>query len=184
MRPIVVVDVESTCWPGRAPQGQQSEIIEVGVCLVEDGHRSGKRSLLVKPTRSEVSEFCTELTGITPQMVAEGMSFAAACDILRAEYASHERAWLSWGNYDRGMFQNQCASFGVDYPFGDCHINLKVLFGQKTGIGKRGMRRALDFAQIPLEGTHHRAGDDAWNIAALLLFLLENYGEEVLDGTC
>jgi hypothetical protein len=46
------------------------------------------------------------------------------------------------------------------------------------------MRRALDYAKIPLEGAHHRGGDDAWNIAALLGFLLENYGADILDGVC
>jgi inhibitor of KinA sporulation pathway (predicted exonuclease) len=186
MKSILAVDVESTCWLGKPPSGEQSEIIEIGVCIVSlpDGTRSQKGSLLIKPTRSKVSEFCTELTSITPKMLADGMSFAEACAYLREEYASQERAWLSWGNYDRGMFEQQCTSFGVDYPFAACHINLKALFGQKTGIGKRGMRRALDYAKILLEGAHHRGGDDAWNIAALLGFLLENYGNDVLDGIC
>jgi inhibitor of KinA sporulation pathway (predicted exonuclease) len=31
-----------------------------------------------------------------------------------------------------------------------------------------GMDEALRLWGFPLEGTHHRAGDDAWNIAALL----------------
>jgi hypothetical protein len=29
---------------------------------------------------------------------------------------------------------------------------------------------------LPLEGTHHRGGDDAWNIAAVLLALLPPLG--------
>ncbi len=27
---------------------------------------------------------------------------------------------------------------------------------------------ALEILKLPLEGTHHRGGDDAWNIAAIL----------------
>lgn len=35
-----------------------------------------------------------------------------------------------------------------------------------------GMDEALRMAGLPLEGTHHRGVDDAWNIAALLAWLL------------
>ena len=34
------------------------------------------------------------------------------------------------------------------------------------------MDAALGMLGLPLEGTHHRGGDDAWNIAAVLLALL------------
>ena len=34
------------------------------------------------------------------------------------------------------------------------------------------MDEALRLLGLPLEGTHHRGGDDAWNIAAVLLALL------------
>lgn len=33
---------------------------------MSDGSIEDKRSYLIKPTQSEVSEYCTELTGITP----------------------------------------------------------------------------------------------------------------------
>ena len=32
---IVVVDVEATCWEGAPPADEVSEIIEVGVCLLD-----------------------------------------------------------------------------------------------------------------------------------------------------
>lgn len=32
---ILVIDVESTCWDGPTPDGQSSEIIEIGVCTVD-----------------------------------------------------------------------------------------------------------------------------------------------------
>jgi inhibitor of KinA sporulation pathway (predicted exonuclease) len=34
------------------------------------------------------------------------------------------------------------------------------------------MDQALAVLGLPLEGTHHRGGDDAWNIAAILGHLL------------
>ena len=32
---ILVVDIEATCWEGSSPENMQSDIIEVGVCLLD-----------------------------------------------------------------------------------------------------------------------------------------------------
>ena len=75
-----VVDVEATCWAGEPPAGQRNEIIEIGVCVLDLGslERVEKRSLLVQPEHSEVSTFCTDLTGLTPEEVSTGLSFREA----------------------------------------------------------------------------------------------------------
>ena len=31
---ILVVDLEATCWVGGPPEGQESEIIEIGLCVL------------------------------------------------------------------------------------------------------------------------------------------------------
>jgi inhibitor of KinA sporulation pathway (predicted exonuclease) len=183
---IVIIDVESTCWENRAvPPGQQSEIVEIGVCLfdVETWQPSGRRSILVKPRRSTVSAFCTQLTTLTQEQVDSGVGFAEACALLEADYLTLERAWASWGNYDRKMFAAQCESFEVRYPFNVHHTNLKTLFAKlfvKQKWKQVGMARALEIAGLPLEGTHHRGGDDAWNIARLLQYMLQQRGGTVL----
>jgi inhibitor of KinA sporulation pathway (predicted exonuclease) len=38
------------------------------------------------------------------------------------------------------------------------------------------MGGALRHLGLPLEGTHHRGGDDAWNIAAILAWCLRQPG--------
>jgi inhibitor of KinA sporulation pathway (predicted exonuclease) len=182
---LIIIDVESTCWENSiAPPGQQSEIIEIGVCLLDlkTLDRTDKRSILVKPERSKISVFCTQLTSITPEMVAsEGIAFAEACDMLRSQYASEGRAWASWGNYDRKMFESQCDDRRIAYPFTDSHLNAKKLFGnlERGGQGT-GMSRAMQHIKLPLEGTHHRGGDDAWNIAAIAAWMIRKHGKDIL----
>lgn len=168
---IVIVDVEATCWQGEPPAGQTSDIIEIGVCLlnVHSGERSKKAGLLVKPERSTVSPFCTELTTLTQAQVDRGISFAAACQQLRKEYRTKDRVWASYGDYDRKQFERQCAETNVANPFGPAHINVKTLFAVSQPLAhETGMAGALDRLQLPLEGTHHRGIDDAWNIALIL----------------
>ncbi|WP_406369189.1 exonuclease domain-containing protein [Streptomyces sp. NBC_00647] len=169
-----VVDVEATCWEGPPPPGAVSEIIEIGLTVVDldKGVRVEKHRLLVRPARSTVSDFCTELTGLTQDEVAGGLDFAAACRELAARHRTGERPWASWGDYDRHQFTRQCAATTTPYPFGHRHTNAKAAFTTAYGLRKRpGMAQALRIAELPLEGRHHRGEDDAWNIAALILGL-------------
>jgi inhibitor of KinA sporulation pathway (predicted exonuclease) len=172
---IVVVDVEATCWEGAPPKGETSEIIEIGVCLlrVADGVRSSREGILVVPQRSRVSEFCTQLTTLTQEQVDGGCSFEEACRLLVSNYRTRERTWASYGDFDRRIFERQCRETGVTYPFGPTHLNVKNLFALTRALKREvGMAEALKHLHLPLEGTHHRAEDDAWNVAAVLAEIL------------
>ncbi|MFJ6982950.1 MULTISPECIES: exonuclease domain-containing protein [unclassified Streptomyces] len=185
-----VIDVEATCWDGQPPPGAVHEIIEIGLTVVDlsAGRRVSRHRLLVRPTRSWVSAFCTELTGLTQAEVDRGVSFAEACRVLVAEYAAGERPWTSWGEYDRRQFARQSQADGVAYPFGypteRTHTNAKAVFATAHGLRRKpGMDQALTIAGLPLEGRHHRGEDDAWNIAALVLDLRDRgaWPEPVAD---
>lgn len=168
---LLVIDVEATCWNGPIPDGQRSEIIEIGIATLDvtTGERVDRHGLLVRPTHSTVSAFCTELTTLTQADVDTGHTFADACALLRTEFKAHQRVWASWGEYDRQAFERQCAAEGVPYPFGTRHLNAKTLYSLAHGLDRElGMAGALAHAGLPLDGTHHRGVDDAWNIAALL----------------
>lgn len=172
---ILVVDIEATCWEGAIPPEEESEIIEIGICPLDiaTGQRLEKESILVKPERSRVSEFCTQLTTLTQEQVDRGISFKDACSLLRKKYLSKDRIWASYGDYDRSQFQRQCQSRSITYPFGNRHLNVKSLLAVVYALpGEVGMAQALELLNLPLEGTHHRGGDDAWNIAGILSKLL------------
>ncbi|MEY9860284.1 inhibitor of KinA sporulation pathway (predicted exonuclease) [Catenulispora sp. GAS73] len=174
-RYLNVVDVEATCWVGKPPPGQVSEIIEIGLTVVDvrERVRVEKHQIMVRPERSTVSEFCTELTGLTQEQVDTGVTFGEACDQLRRQHCADSRPWASWGDYDRKQFQRQCDATAVRYPFAATHTNAKQQFAFANGWPKGvGMHRALDVARLPLEGRHHCGADDAWNIAALVLLMM------------
>jgi inhibitor of KinA sporulation pathway (predicted exonuclease) len=179
-RLLNVIDVEATCWAGQPPPGAVSEVVEIGLAVVDlvARKRVERHRVMVRPTRSRVSAFCTELTGITQAEADAGMSFADACDTLVRLHGAAVRPWAGWGDYDRHQFVRQCAADGVPYPFGRpaerAHANAKAVFAGAHGLRKRpGMAQALDLAGLPLEGRHHRGVDDAWNIAKLVLGLVE-----------
>lgn len=172
---IIVIDIEATCWESSPPDGQENEIIEVGICPldVQTWERLERKSILIKPKSSMVGPFCTELTGITQEMVDEGVTFAKACGILRNEYFTRRRVWASYGDYDRKLFEKQCEARQIKYPFGSTHLNIKNLFAIMNRLNREvGLYRALDQLGLSFEGQVHRGHDDAWNAALILSKLM------------
>lgn len=182
---IIVADFEATCWEGfDAPEGQENEIIEMGICLLDPKSSpisiSDKRSILIKPIESVVSPFCTQLTTLTQEMVDEqGITFDAACHILEKEYDARNRMWVSWGGWDKRFLLKQCKRRRVRYPFSKKWANLKRVFQHNHGQ-RMGLARALATVNIEAEGTAHRGDDDAHNTARLLKYLFEIYGMNIL----
>lgn len=171
----LIIDVESTCWDNRPPQGEVSEIIEIGLARVdlETLERIDKRAILVRPQQSSVSPFCTELTSLTQEEVNGGVSLSEALTVLRTEYDSENRIFVSWGDYDRNQFHRNCQDFGLRYPFGPTHLNIKTLFSIALGIKQElGLDEAMKRLNIKLEGRHHRGVDDAWNIAQVFCLVM------------
>lgn len=169
---ILVIDLEATCWRGNPPEGMHNEIIEIGVAVVDFKTKEliETDSIIVKPQFSEISSFCTELTTLTQVFIdSHGISFDEACDILRTKYKSERRLWASWGKYDYNQIEKDCRLKKVKFPMGRDHYNLKPLFSFKNNLnGDLGVDTALKHLGLDFEGTHHRGGDDAKNIARIL----------------
>lgn len=182
---IIVVDIEATCWEENTqPAGIPNEIIEVGLCILntQTFEVSDKTSILVHPVESFISPFCTQLTTITPELVAaQGVSFAEACRQLETAFGSRGMLWCSWGNYDKRLFNQQCKQLGVRYPFSDHHMNVRKVFCQYENHKKfASMPTALSMLDMTMDGTLHRGDDDAWHIGLILSQLLQRHSVKIL----
>lgn len=171
---VLIIDVESTCWeyPEKPGPNEISEIIEIGIAVVDIRSLNliENDSIIIKPKTSKISKFCTQLTTLTQKVVDQGMTYEAALAILRNRFNSENRTFISWGDYDRKMFERNCNSFNVKYPFGSRHMNLKNSFTLLHGLDREpGMDAALKILNMDLYGTHHRGIDDARNIANIFI---------------
>lgn len=179
MKDVLVIDLEATCWEGgQQPKSQPSEIIEIGYQHVfkRSGWEFGlSGSILVKPRYSVISEFCTRLTGHTQKHTMDfGMTLEEAAKEIAA-MAEHEGfdpkrcVWSSWGMYDYRMLKAEMASF---FPLSHLHLNAKALFSAMYGKKGTGLAKALEFVGWEFEGLQHRANNDAYNAARLLVKML------------
>lgn len=180
--PILVVDLEATCWDASTPEGEAQgihtmEIIEIGCVLTNRlGTVLDARSFIVRPERQPIlSEFCSALTHITQAMVDKAPPLKEVIDQMNAwlEGAETVALWGSWGNYDLNHLRAQCALDNAESQLLNLpHLNLKKVWRRTTRQRKKtGLAHALAYHQLKFEGQHHRGVDDARNIARLLPFL-------------
>jgi len=172
-RPILIVDLEATCWRDKHTAPAEKEVIEIGCALVaSDGTVVDDFSTFVKPLfHTNLTAFCTKLTTITQSDVDTAPGYPEACQFVDEWLGQRGRGlvWGSWGNYDRNQLLEERSRHCAAPAFlGVPHINLKRLWARSQGIPPRGMTRALAYAGIQPEGTHHRGIDDVRNIAKLL----------------
>lgn len=174
MWPILVIDLEATCANDGSIAPEEMEIIEIGACWVNEQLLVlDKFQSFVRPSRNaELTDFCIALTGIVQEQVDAAQELVCVAEALQVFVERHARpssTWGSWGAYDRKQLQSECGQLGIEPLLGLPHQNLKRLFAKRQRIGKEvGMAMALRMTRIQPEGQHHRALDDACNIAKLL----------------
>lgn len=174
---ILVIDLEATCDEPR-PAPFDLEIIEIGICVLDTRSLEivDKESILVNPTTSWVTPFCTQLTGITPESLNDAKSFAKAVKYLQETYGTKNKVWASWGDYDRTMFEAQCKRENVEYPFGVGHINIKTIFSLFGGMPKGiGVKAAVEQLGLTWEGRQHSGLDDSVNTANIFKEIIKRH---------
>jgi len=118
---IVIIDLEASC--PAADQGantiERSNIIEIGAVRLD--RRSleitGTFSELVRPEDHPIPPFITDITGITPAMVADQDNFAQAGQRFLEWYGPRNKAMIAafGAYYDIPLLRKECERHGLDF---------------------------------------------------------------------
>jgi len=172
---FLVIDLEATCWQENSDISRM-EIIEIGAVMLasETGPVESEFKSFIRPTQEPLlSDFCKRLTGIEQQWIDGAETFPFVLTQFTAWAGSAPCLFCSWGDYDRKQFEVEFLRHKLQRPdLFSRHINLKKSFAELKGIRPSGMKKALQLSGLPLEGAHHRAIDDAKNIARLAMLIL------------
>lgn len=172
---VVVVSVRTTCWEkGTRPEDEEHEIIEMGMCILDIPTLSigQPESVILRPQRSKISAFCTELTTLTQEQVdAEGIAFPQLCLQLRY-HKMQEYAWASFGEDHRLLIERECLVRQTPYPLNALHLNVRLLTTFHLQLAQApSMARTLQMLGLPLQ-EGRRAGDATRSCARVLAFFL------------
>jgi 3'-5' exoribonuclease 1 len=171
----IVVDLEATCWPtGTYPARQ--EIIEIGAVRLQPPlfQPSDQFSRFVRPVAEPIlSDFCCELTHIRQQDIDQADEFPVVLREFVDWIGSQAMIWCSWGAYDLKQLRVDCQRHHLTLPaMFEQHLNIKQAFARLKQIRPGGMKAALAIEGLALIGQHHRAIDDARNIARIAQSIL------------
>jgi inhibitor of KinA sporulation pathway (predicted exonuclease) len=164
----IIIDLEATCSQNRS---FQSEIIEFGaVYLNKNLAVIDEFQSFVKPVINPIlTSFCKSLTGIKQEDVDEACKFHEVfADFVGWCGTDSAFIFASYGFYDKNQLKKDCAYHRVEYPqILKNHVSVKHLFANHRNNKLCGMFEALQLLELPLEGQHHRALDDAKNIVKI-----------------
>jgi len=187
----VVIDYEATCELVKTSEFQQ-EIIEFPAvlvngrtCEIEDEFR-----LYCRPVINPLlSDFCTDLTGITQDDVDKAPLFADAL-LSFNEWITQKKlgtkysfAIVTDGPWDMGKFlQDQCKFSQVEFPAYCCYwINIRKTFSNFYKIGKIPLNAMIHLIGKEFQGRAHSGLDDSRNIAAIVQRLLKDGAKLILN---
>lgn len=174
---IIVIDIEATCWETKEETLlNQREIIEIGVCklILSSGKIENKQSFYIKPEVSQVSSFCTQLTGITNEKLQiEGTSLEKALKKINSKYSAKYRTFAGYGDLDQEILEQECKAKAIENPFRNDYLNIKTLFNLVYLQEKpQGLLKELELVGESFDGKNHNGADDAYNAAKLLYKVL------------
>jgi DNA polymerase III epsilon subunit-like protein len=178
---IVVVDLEASC-PAE-DQGNnavdRSSIIEIGAVRLD------RRSLeitatfseLVRPEDHPIVPFITDITGITPEMVAGCETFAAVGARFLEWYGPRNKAIIAafGAYYDIPLLRKECDRYGLDFrahivggAFDLRAVAVAWLAERELKTSGQNLASVLDQMGLGDRFAAHRAVEDARAAAAVL----------------
>jgi inhibitor of KinA sporulation pathway (predicted exonuclease) len=163
---LLIIDLELACWKNKPP----GEIIQIGLCLIDFSDRSMRHNAFyVRPKTDEISEFCTQLTGITAEMLTRlGHPLDEVLKSIQKYYPLKSVPVGAWGN-DFQLIIDSCTDKDA---LGPDRLNLAIVHALIHKLPKSvGLDEALEMAQMKFFGTKHNAEDDAYNLGKLMLKL-------------
>ena len=187
---IVVFDFECTCDNKEGVKFNVQEIIEFPAVIIDVKNKKMVKAFqtYVKPTEHPMlSEFCTELTGITQEQVDAGVSIETAVAMFHNFLESNnllnsEFTLMSCGDFDGKALKREAEYKNFFVPsYLKEWINIKKafplhLYKEEVKQEKvkniralkpvvRGMTEMLEVQELELLGRHHSWIDDSFNIA-------------------
>lgn len=171
----LVIDLEMTCEENRV-SGYKPEIIEIGVVQVDfNGNVLSRHQFLVRPKNNRISDYCTELTGLTfEKLKKEGMPLEEAFNKLK-KIGSKNKKIIAWGE-DWIQFENESAEKGLENPLSGRHLNLSMMHSVfHRSCSKTALEDAIEYYGVEQVGTLHSGVDDAHNTALVFQAMLNKF---------
>ncbi len=158
---IVVINTQTTCWEDQQPIDEESEIILISVCLlsVNTLRTHSPSCFVIKPTKSSISDFCYEITGLTQAAVNNGIHLHKALEAISSKFNIKNRVAACYGLFPEELKNH----------FNNRQINIQsmlpIVFNLKEELD---LVEAAEVSGIEYEGELYDVKNNAINASRVL----------------
>jgi len=148
----------------------RGEIIQIGAVKLTEDMRPGEefqvdvRSVYFRKMHTKVKK----LTGFDKERLENGLCFAEAMEKFRA-WCGDGCTFMTWGNDDRGILEENIMLHDLDWDWIADWINLQLIYSLQTDGDKnqKSLSSAMEHFEIEQSRIAHDALGDAYNTALI-----------------
>lgn len=155
-----------------------TSVCSLGICVVENNTIVKRKEILIKPDPFEFNEYNIKIHGITPEMVIGMPTFDKYWKDI-SPYLEHKTVIAHNADFDIGVLCSTLSHFNIPLPTFDYLCTVKLSQKAYPELGSHKLNNLCDALGIHFH--HHRAYDDAYACARVMLRVLEDYSLLSLD---
>ena len=149
-----------------------TSVCSLGICVVENNIITDRKEILVRPEPFEFNEYNIKIHGITPDMVADKPTFDMYWDEIKP-YLDGKTVIAHNADFDVGVLCATLEYFGIPRPTFAYLCTVKLSQKAYPELESHKLNKLCDALGIKFH--HHRAYDDAYACARVMLRILEDY---------
>lgn len=155
-----------------------NSICSMGICVVKHDRVVGTKEILIRPDPFEFKEYNILIHGITPELVRDKPKFCDIWDNIRPVIENNLIVAHN-ASFDVGALRSTLDHFGIDYPVFDYICTVKLSQKAYPDLPSHKLNAMAD--ALGIRFNHHRAGDDAYVCAELLLRIMKDFELDSLE---
>jgi DNA polymerase-3 subunit epsilon len=150
----------------------------LGFCVVENNIVTDRKEILIKPEPFEFNDYNIRIHGITPAMVADKPTFDKYWDEVKP-YLEGKTVIAHNAGFDVGVLCAVLESFNIPFPTFDYLCTVKLSQKAYPDLPSHKLNNLCDALGIHFH--HHRAYDDAYACAEVLIHIIEDFNLSSLE---
>lgn len=151
---------------------QWTSICSMGICVVENNRVIKRKEILIQPTPNEFTAYNIKIHGITPEMVADRMTFDGYWDEIRP-YLDGKTVIAHNTSFDINVLRRTLDMFSIKYPSFEYICTVKLSQKAYPTFESHKLNRLCD--ELGIAFSHHHAAEDAYACAMVMLNILKDY---------
>ena len=152
-----------------------TSICSMGICVVKNSIITEQKELYIRPVPFEFNDYNISIHGITEDMVYNKPDFSQCWDIIRP-YIDGKTVIAHNTSFDITALCATLDYYKIPYPILDYMCTVKLSKKAYPELKSHKLNLLCDALGITF--SHHRAYDDAYAAACVLLRILEDYSLE------